>query len=79
MSKKYAILAAGLVASGRSLSTTSILEGGGREPNSVAQYADDWPFSRGSALAFDFEEQASDELAPPASPSGISWPDSPTL
>ena len=28
MSKKYAILAAGLVASGRSLSTTSILDQG---------------------------------------------------
>ena len=73
MSKKYAILAAALVASGRGLSTTSILDRCGRELNSVTPFADGWLFCRGSALAFDFDEQIRDERAP-ASLSGFSCP-----
>jgi hypothetical protein len=51
MSKKYAFLAAALVASGRSLSTISILDHGRRELNTVAPIGDDWPFCDRSALA----------------------------
>jgi hypothetical protein len=50
MPKKYAILAAALVASGRSLSTPSISEQDGREWN-FDRVADDWPFCDRSVLA----------------------------
>jgi hypothetical protein len=50
MSKKYAILAASLAASGRCLSTTSIPEQEGRQPS--AAQIEDWPFCDRSALAF---------------------------
>jgi hypothetical protein len=71
MAKKYAILAAAFVASGRSVPTASVLEQDRREPKSRAHIADDWPFCDRSALAFSFEEQIRDEPAPAASLRGI--------
>jgi hypothetical protein len=49
MSKKYAIIAARLVASGRSLATTSIAEQKRCGPSSAQ--IEDWPFCDRSALA----------------------------
>ena len=50
VSKKYAIIAARLVASGRSLSTTSIPEQERRQPRPAQ--IEGWPFCGRSALAF---------------------------
>ena len=50
MSKKYAIIAARLVTSGRSLATTSIAEQKRCGPSSAQ--IEDWPFCDRSALAF---------------------------
>ena len=57
MSKKFSILAAALVASGRSLSTTSILDHWVSANRSPRPVADDWSFCDGIDFALPTSER----------------------
>lgn len=80
MPKPYSILAAALVASGRSLSTETIGAPRGADRMSRPFLGDDWPFCDGTALLTQAREQVlAERPAPGASAADHRGLYSPTL